>query len=230
ALLVENPTAVIQSTDDFPVASGEDEIPLPSDMAELSASSSQKSAQDQIDAIHRASLVTFAVLSGLFVFIQFTSTFLAFRHSFAGTYSRGAWEMTHKYNSASEFVRHHKIKADAIAQDAQSSLAKLQSLQDKVFRVSGKTKDNLSHNKDSRTFLRYVEEQESIDHIKKNREIGKQGTNLIRNYVKKTLDDLDAATSAGDNERIEEIIAIAGPRFEAINDAELNGEKERFYA
>ncbi|ANB68748.1 hypothetical protein MPE84_05420 [Aeromonas veronii] len=230
ALLVENPTAVIQSTDDFPVASGEDEIPLPSDMAELSASSSQKSAQDQIDAIHRASLVTFAVLSGLFVFIQFTSTFLAFRHSFAGTYSRGAWEMTHKYNSASEFVRHHKIKADAIAQDAQSSLAKLQSLQDKVFRVSGKTKDNLSHNKDSRTFLRYVEEQESIDHIKKNREIGKQGTNLIRNYVKKTLDDLDAATKAGDNQRIEEIIAIAGPRFEAINDPELNGEKERFYA
>ncbi|WP_438404653.1 hypothetical protein, partial [Aeromonas hydrophila] len=199
-------------------------------MAELSASSSQKSAQDQIDAIHRASLVTFAVLSGLFVFIQFTSTFLAFRHSFAGTYSRGAWEMTHKYNSASEFVRHHKIKADAIAQDAQSSLAKLQSLQDKVFRVSGKTKDNLSHNKDSRTFPRYVEEQESIDHIKKNREIGKQGTNLIRNYVKKTLDDLDAATKAGDNERIEEIIAIAGPRFEAINDSELNGEKERFYA
>lgn len=228
ALLVENPTAVIQNADDFPVASGEGEIPLPSDMAELSASSSQKSAQDQIDAIHRASLVTFAVLSGLFVFIQFTSTFLAFRHSFAGTYSRGAWEMTHKYNSASEFVRHHKIKAAAIAQDAQSSLAKLQSLQDKVFRVSGKTKDDLSHNKDSRTFLRYVEEQETIDHIKKNREIGKQSTDVVTDYVVKTINDLKEAIAAKDNERIWSITDVAGPRFAAINNPALMAQKATF--
>ncbi|MDF2410242.1 hypothetical protein GWQ29_12535 [Aeromonas sp. 2HA2] len=228
ALLVENPTAVIQNADDFPVASGEDDIPLPTDMAELSVNSSQKSAQDQIDAIHRASLVTFAVLSGLFVFIQFTSTFLAFRHSFAGTYSRGAWEMTHRYNSASEFVRNHQIKAASIAQDAQSSLAKLQSLQDKVFRVSGKTKDDLSHNKDSRTFLRYVEEQETIEHIKKNREIGKQSTDVVTDYVAKTIKDLKEAIAAKDNERIWSITDVAGPRFAAINNPALMAQKAQF--
>ncbi len=136
--------------------------------------------------------------------------------------------MTHKYNSASEFVRHHKIKAAAIAQDAQSSLAKLQSLQDKVFRVSGKTKDDLSHNKDSRTFLRYVEEQETIDHIKKNREIGKQSTDVVTDYVVKTINDLKEAIAAKDNERIWSITDVAGPRFAAIDNPALMAQKATF--
>ncbi|MBX9566140.1 hypothetical protein FKF78_11605 [Aeromonas hydrophila] len=211
AMLVENPTAVVQSADDFPVASGDEEIPLPTDMAELSTNSSQKSAQDQIDAMHRASLVTFAVLSGLFCFIQFASTYLAFRHSFAGTYSRRAWELTHKYNSADEFVRYHKAKSAAIAQDAQSSLAKLQSLQDKVFRVNGKTKDDLSQNKDHRTFLRYMEEQQIIAHNKNNRAIGLESTKLLADYVKQTIADLRNAISAKDNRTIWAITDVAGP-------------------
>ncbi|TNJ25097.1 hypothetical protein CF111_04900 [Aeromonas sobria] len=228
AMLVENPTAVVQSADDFPVASGEEEIPLPTDMAELSINSSQKSAQDQIDAMHRASLVTFAVLSGLFCFIQFASTYLAFRHGFAGTYSRRAWELTHKYNSADEFVRHHKAKAATIAQDAQSSLVKLQSLQDKVFRVNGKTKDDLSHNKDSRTFLRYVEEQAIIEHNQKNRAIGQHSTDLLTDYVAKTITDLKAAINAKDNEKIWAITDVAGPRFAAINNPALMAQKATF--
>lgn len=228
AMLVENPTAVVQSADDFPVASGDEEIPLPTDMAELSTNSSQKSAQDQIDAMHRASLVTFAVLSGLFCFIQFASTYLAFRHSFAGTYSRRAWELTHKYNSADEFVRYHKAKSAAIAQDAQSSLAKLQSLQDKVFRVNGKTKDDLSQNKDHRTFLRYMEEQQIIAHNKNNRAIGLESTKLLADYVKQTIADLRNAISAKDNKTIWAITDVAGPRFAAINNPALMAQKAEF--
>lgn len=228
AMLVENPTAVVQSADDFPVASGDEEIPLPTDMAELSTNSSQKSAQDQIDAMHRASLVTFAVLSGLFCFIQFASTYLAFRHSFAGTYSRRAWELTHEYNSADEFVRYHKAKSAAIAQDAQSSLAKLQSLQDKVFRVNGKTKDDLSQNKDHRTFLRYMEEQQIIAHNQNNRAIGLESTKLLADYVKQTIVDLRAAISAKDNKTIWAITDVAGPRFAAINNPALMAQKAEF--
>jgi len=232
AQLVENPPAVTQSADDFPVSGAEDDFPMPSDMNTMSESVAGKSAQDQIDAMHRASLVTFAVLSVLFVFIQVTSTFLAYMFGFAGTHSRKAWELTHKFASAADFVRYHESRARSIAHDAQSSLGKLQALQVNVFRANGEDREKLRADMLSRTFKTYIAEKEAEAAYNAQKEkldaLGKEGLAVIETYMKKTIEDLNAAIAVNDNARIAEIIRVARPRFANATDPAVVAYQQKF--
>ena len=229
--LIANPPAVMQSADDFPAA---DNVPIPDDMKALSDSATHKSAQDQIDSLHRASLVTFAVLSGLFIFIQASSTYLAFIFGFAGTHSRKAWERTHKFSSADDFMRYHANKARGVANDAQASLGTLQGLQMKVFRVGGKELEALRSDLLNRTFESYIAQEDEKNAAKARKNVtdnlGKESRKVIENYFKKVVADLSAAIEAGDNARINDLISVAGPRFEQIadNDPTLADFKKQF--
>ncbi len=231
AELVANPPAISQSADDFPAASGDD-FPLPSDMQNIAKESAGKSAQDQIDAMHRASLVTFAVLSGLFIFIQLTSTFLAYTFGFAGTYSRVAWEMIHKFSSADDFVRYHAAKARHVATDAQTALGKLQALQLNVFRANGTDREQLKKDTVRRTFDVFIAEQDGKKAFKEQKghldKLSNDSQQVIRNYLQKATADLNTAIEQNDNARIAEIVRVARPRLDQIKDPALFALRDAF--
>ena len=233
AELIANPPAVSQGADDFPAtAAGADDFPLPGEMQSIANDAAGKSAQDQIDALHRASLVTFAVLSALFIFIQFTSTFLAYTFGFAGTYSRKAWELVHKFSSASEFTRYHEAKARSIANDAQSALGKLQALQLAQFRVKGGDREELRKDNVRRTFFRFIEEQDAgkawTDQKAIAEQLGKDSRAVLENYIKKSTADLNTAIANNDAARIDEIIRVALPRMNQIDDPSLFQLRDTF--
>ena len=219
AELIANPPAISQSADDFP---SNDDAPLSDDMQALSSSAAGKSAQDQIDALHRASLVTFAVLSGLFIFIQVTSTYLAFIYGFAGTHSRKAWEMVHKFSSASDYMRYHARKASSVATDAQASLDTLQGLQSKVFRVGGDDETRLQKNLSNRTFKNYLIEADAkaAYHRRKDDEEQEEGENwnIVKTYLEQLRTDLKAAIKAGDEEKMTRLATRAKARIATIKD------------
>lgn len=229
--LIANPPVVTQAADDFPVAAADD-FPIPSDMQSIADGAAGKSAQDQIDAMHRASLVTFAVLSGLFVFIQLTSTFLAYIFGFAGTHSRKAWEMTHKFSSAADFIRYHESKARSIAHDAQSSLGKLQALQINEFRANGSEREALRRDVLNRTFETFIAEKDAKDAFTAQKliidKLGSDSRKVIEDYITKSIEDLNAAIAVEDNARIRQIIKVARPRFNQIKDPELAAYKAKF--
>lgn len=231
AQLIENPTAIVQAGDDFPTAAADD-FPMPDEMIKLSAKSATKSAQDQIDSMHRASLVTFAVLSGLFIFIQVTSTYLAFIYGFAGTHSRKAWELTHKFSSASDFVRYHASKARSVATDARSTLGMLQGLQIAKFRANGTDREQLRKELLNRTFEVFIAEQDAKKAHKDQKaitdQLNKNGLAVIQKYIEKTQQDLEAAIDVADNVRIAEIVRVALPRINAITDPALANYKNAF--
>lgn len=152
--LISNPASVSQASD-FPTAA--DDFPLTEEMAAVKSEAQNGSAQDQIDAMHRASIVTFSVLSALFIFIQFTSTYLAFSHGFAGSKSKEAWELTHAFANADEYIAFHRDRARSIAVDAQHTLGKLQGMLKDQFHVSGQGNHQKGSNLPARTFDRYVE-------------------------------------------------------------------------
>lgn len=229
--LIANPPAISQSADDFPSNDG---VPLPDDMQAMSDSAAGKSAQDQIDALHRASLVTFAVLSGLFIFIQATSTYLAYIYGFAGIHSRRAWELVHKFSSADEYMRYHARKARSVANDAQASLGTLQGLQMKVFRIGGDDERKLREDLSSRTFKAFINEEDDKA-ARKGIKDGEEGARtqarqLVLNYLNQIMTDVNAAIKAGDDAKINQLIAQAMPRLEQIddNDPELVGLKQSF--
>jgi hypothetical protein len=212
--LVANPPAASQSTDDFP---------LTSDMAALGTQADGKSAQDQIDALHRASLVTFAVLSGLFVFIQATSTYMALIFGFAGTHSRKAWELTHRFANADEFMRYHQSKARSIAVDAQQSLGTLQGMMSSEFHVSGNDHGNTENRKLARTFENYVQHERI-------KAVGDNTTAFIRDYINGAVSQARDAVQSGDTAQARKIIEDASPTFARIrsDDQHLGSMKKQF--
>ena len=230
--LISNPPSMSHSADDFPVAA-EDDFPIPTDMQAITSDTAGKSAQDQIDALHRASLVTFAVLSGLFIFIQLTSTFLAYIYGFAGTYSRVAWELIHKFSSADDFVRHHAAKRRDVATDAQQSLSKLQALRANTFRASGTDREEMNKDTIRRTFTTFIDEQDAIASFDRHKEVvdnlAKNSQGVIVNYIEKTTKDLNEAIAANDNDRINQLIEVALPRFDQITDPAMVQLTADFY-
>jgi hypothetical protein len=212
--LIANPPAASQSADDFP---------LTEDMAALGSEASGKSAQDQIDALHRASLVTFAVLSGLFIFIQATSTYMALIFGFAGTHSRKAWELTHRFANADDFMRYHQSKARSIAVDAQQSLGALQGMMSSTFHVSGNDHGNTENRKLARTFDNYVQHERM-------KAVGDNTSAFIRDYVNGTVTKARAAVDAGDTALARRIIEEASPTLSRISpdDQQLGELKKQF--
>jgi hypothetical protein len=79
-----------------------------------------------MDAIRNASLITFVVLSVIYIAIQAVSVWLASIFGFAGVESKKAWEYTHKFNNAVELERWMENQRGKIAAHADHKLRMLQ--------------------------------------------------------------------------------------------------------
>ncbi|MBV1806381.1 MULTISPECIES: hypothetical protein [Pseudomonas] len=102
---------------------------LPAASADVERQSQEKTFDDKIGAEHRASMVTFGVLSVVFVAIQFIALWLSMVYGFAGLASRDAYETISKFRTADEMVRWMDRQRAAIRDHANH---KLSLLRDKV--------------------------------------------------------------------------------------------------
>lgn len=99
---------------------------LPSESAAVNQEAGDKTLEDRMDAIRSASLITFVVLSVIYIAIQAVSVWMASIFGFAGAESKKAWEYTHKFNSASELQRWMENQRTRIAGHADHKLRMLQ--------------------------------------------------------------------------------------------------------
>ncbi|VVP70924.1 hypothetical protein PS918_01093 [Pseudomonas fluorescens] len=99
---------------------------LPAASADVEKQSKEKTFDDKLGAEHRASLVTFAVLSVVYVAIQFIALWLSMVYGFAGLASREAYDMTSKFKTADEMIRWMARQRLAIRGHADHKLRMLQ--------------------------------------------------------------------------------------------------------
>lgn len=99
---------------------------LPAESASVNDVSEDTALTDKMDAIRSASLITFIVLSVIYVAIQAVSVWLASIFGFAGVESKKAWFYTHKFNNADELERWLEAQRMRIAAHADHKLRKLQ--------------------------------------------------------------------------------------------------------
>ncbi|MCT8166721.1 MULTISPECIES: hypothetical protein [unclassified Pseudomonas] len=99
---------------------------LPDDSAALNQQASDSTLTDKMDAIRSASLITFVVLSVIYIAIQAVSVWLASIFGFAGIKSKEAWEYTHKFNNAAELERWMETQRIRISAHADHKLRMLQ--------------------------------------------------------------------------------------------------------
>jgi hypothetical protein len=106
----------------------------------------------------------------------------------------------------------------------------------KVFRVGGKELEALRSDLLNRTFESYIAQEDEKNAAKARKHVtdnlGKESRKVIENYFKKVVADLTTAIEASDNARINDLISVAGPRFEQIddNDPTLADFKKQFAA
>jgi hypothetical protein len=99
---------------------------LPADSASINEASEDSALTDKMDAIRSASLITFIVLSVIYVAIQAVSVWLASIFGFAGVESQKAWFYTHKFNNSAELERWMEAQRTKIAAHADHKLRMLQ--------------------------------------------------------------------------------------------------------
>lgn len=99
---------------------------LPDESASLNQQASDSTLTDKMDAIRSASLITFVVLSVIYVAIQAVSVWLASIFGFAGVESKKAWEYSHSFNNAAELERWMENQRIKISAHADHKLRKLQ--------------------------------------------------------------------------------------------------------
>lgn len=128
---------------------------LPADSAELNDQADKQTLTDKMDAIRKASLITFIVLSVIYIAIQITSIWLASIFGFAGVESKTAWEHTHKFSSGEALENWMQSQRVEIASHADHKLSKLQ------LKLAGRTTTNAqqqaaltsAHNRSFETFV-----------------------------------------------------------------------------
>lgn len=99
---------------------------LPEESATLNQEANDSTLTDKMDAIRSASLITFVVLSVIYVAIQAVSVWLASIFGFAGVESKKAWEYTHAFNNAAELERWMESQRIKISAHADHKLRMLQ--------------------------------------------------------------------------------------------------------
>lgn len=99
---------------------------LPDDSAKLNQQASDNTLTDKMDAIRSASLITFVVLSVIYIAIQAVSVWLASIFGFAGVESKKAWAYSHAFNNADELERWMENQRIRISAHADHKLRKLQ--------------------------------------------------------------------------------------------------------
>ena len=140
---------------------------LPAASAEVEKQSHEKTFEDKLGAEHRASLVTFAVLSVVYVAIQFIALWISMVYGFAGLASNDAYEMTSKFKTAAEMIRWMERQRLAIRGHADH---KLRMLQHKVSGYdmasnSGEHSSSTAHMRDFDAFLKLREGQTEADYM-----------------------------------------------------------------
>lgn len=170
---------------------------LPAASADVEKQSHEKTFDDKLGAEHRASLVTFAVLSVVYVAIQFIALWLSMVYGFAGLASKDAYEMTSKFRTADEMVRWMERQRLAIRGHANH---KLRLLQNKVsgFDMASNTGEHSSttaHTRDFDAFLKLRAQQNEADRLAKQ---AQEDEKLINEHrakleLKKRMESLEAS-------------------------------------
>lgn len=139
---------------------------LPKESADVARDSVNQSVDDKIGAEHRASLVTFGILSIVYVAIQFIALWLSLVFGFAGLSSYEAYAMTSRFQTSDEMIRWMERQRNLIAGHANH---KLRMLQRKVAKMDMSSGGGETSNKNAakRDFLAFVqikqlEEQDRI--------------------------------------------------------------------
>jgi hypothetical protein len=101
---------------------------LPAESQAINDEADNATIDDKMQAIRKASLTTYVMLSLIYVAIQGISLWLASRYFFAGTHSHTAWQRTHKYATSEEMLDAMDQKRSAIASHADDKLRRLQTL------------------------------------------------------------------------------------------------------
>ena len=124
---------------------------LPAASADIEKQSHEKTFDDKMGAEHRASLVTFSVLSVVYVALQCIALWLAMVFGFAGRSSKEAYDVTSKFKTANDMVRWMERERAAIRGHATH---KLRLLQKKVsgFDMTSNTGHNSSTTAGARDF------------------------------------------------------------------------------
>lgn len=145
---------------------------LPEASAEVEKESKNQSFSDKLGAEHRASLVTFAVLSVVYVAIQFIALWLSMVYGFAGLDSKDAYETRSKFRTAADMIRWMDRQRLAIRTHADH---KLRLLQRKVAGLDmasddGENSSRTAGTRDFDAFLKLQKQEESKRALEAHRE------------------------------------------------------------
>lgn len=99
---------------------------LPAESAGINADADNQRIEEKMAAIRSASLVTYIVLSVVYVAIQVVMFWLSIKYGFAGTESRLAWDITHKFKTAEQYDTWLKAMRNKISAHADHDLRALQ--------------------------------------------------------------------------------------------------------
>lgn len=133
---------------------------LPGESAQVAKDSIDQAAEDKVAAEHRASLVTFVVLSVVYVAIQFIALWISIVYGFAGRHSKAAYATTSMFDTADDMVRWMEQERMAVRAHADH---KLHMLQHKIstFHMASSAAQQSQSTARHRDFLAYVEKRES---------------------------------------------------------------------
>jgi len=135
---------------------------LPAESQSLNQIADEKAGDEQKDALHMASITTFAILSVIFVAIQVLGVMFGYLYSLSGRESSKAWKYTKGFNNVEEFVAYHQRKRTKIAGDAQSKLSSLQQRLANRHITSGAEKEARNNALGHKNFEQYIDEQEEV--------------------------------------------------------------------
>lgn len=99
---------------------------LPEESQEMNSAADEETIQSKMDAIRQGSLVTYIILSLIYVAIQGITIWLAMVYGFSGVHSRRAWQFTYRFNTAEEMSQWMQAQRIKIAGHADHKLNKLQ--------------------------------------------------------------------------------------------------------
>ena len=154
---------------------------LPIESGEVNAAASGLAIQDKIDAEHRASLVTFVVLSVIYIAIQLIALWLGIVYGFAGRYSKRAYQLTSKFDSADDMLRWMEQEKARISSHANH---KLRMLQNKVAGYSmassaAQASQQTAKQRDFSSFV-HIKEEQKLDTLQRQQQRN-QRTSEIQN-------------------------------------------------
>ncbi|GGB32891.1 hypothetical protein GCM10011502_02460 [Oceanisphaera marina] len=130
---------------------------LPEISEDINNAEVEVSIQEQIDAIRSASLMTYVVLSVIYIAIQCIMLWLAIAYGFKGIHSKAAWKYTHKFQSADELEDWLETKRNKIRGHANEKLRALQQKRS-MLHTTDSDRDDASSSVDvaARHFLAFV--------------------------------------------------------------------------